>query len=127
MAFTLEEFNPDRWFDSHYYKTYTITLPHTGVTDAVAPATRYKLQEIRIRWSSAFESAESIKVYVSSANGSYYNILLFSYNMNNSQDLRWYWSDPIMIFSGDQIVFYTSNISHANIAGIDVIGWAVRG
>lgn len=128
MTFTEEYTQYKRWDMFQFFGQFNTTLPFAGDTASVDPEGGvFKLQEIRIRWSTAFASAESIKLYVSSIKGSEYNTLLFSHNMNNSTDIRYYYSAPLLFFSDDQLVLSLSNISHANTAGVTVIGWAVRG
>lgn len=128
MAFTIEEYiQYKRWDRFHFFETIDTSLPFTGDTESVNPTIPFMIQEVRLHWSTAFVSAESIKMYLSSIKGSAYNILLFSHLMTNSTDIRYYYSAPLPFLSDDQIVLSLSNISHANTLGIEVIGWAARG
>ena len=127
MAFTETYIQPKLWDQFHFFDTVDTTLPFASGTRSVAPGVRFMLQEVRLHWSTAFASAESIVLRLSSVNGSEYNTLFFSHNMNNSTDIRYYYSQPLLFFSNDQLVLSLSNISHVNTLGIEVIGWAARG
>jgi len=126
MSYTEQETAPQRWTNFHFFKQHTIALPYTGDTDGVIFSVPWQLGEVRVHWSTAFASGEAMKVFISSVKGSYFNTLIFSTDMSAIQDYRVTFSD-MYFFSDDHLVVYFSNVSHVNVAGIEFIGWSVRG
>jgi len=127
MAFDGDYIQYQRWDQFHFYDTFSIALPFVGETKSLAPADLWKLEEIRLHFSTAFASAEYLKIRISSIKGSAFNIVILSQSLNGVEDLRVHFSQPLLLFSDDQLIFYISNVSHANVGGLEVIGWAVRG
>lgn len=127
MALTRENTPLGRDTQFTYFDTEDTTLPYASGTWTVNPGDPFTLEEVRLHWSTAFASAESIVLRVSSIKGSAHNFLLFSHNMNNSTDIRYYYSQPLRFFSDDQLLLSLSNISHVNTLGIQIIGWAAAG
>jgi hypothetical protein len=70
-------------------------------------------------------SAKYLQVILSAAEGSAYNIILYSLNYNGSTDIFLHYSDPLMFVSDDSLKIVTSVLSVANYHGLEVIGWAI--
>ena len=87
----------------------------------------WRLGQIKIHLSSKFLSAEYLKVYVSSVNGSYFNYVILSQLMSDVYDLLIQFSQGFLLHSGDQLIFDWSMNSGVNLFGLDVYGWAVIG
>lgn len=124
--FSVKEYTlPQRWKLFQFYGfggAVTSYLSHH-----IAQSTLWKLAEIRIAFSAAIASVKYLNVFVSAAQGSYYDLLLLSYNVQNSTWVNIYYSDPLVFQSDDTVEIYTSVMSVATTYGVQAIGWAVTG
>lgn len=124
MAFTEEFHLPQRWSHFHFY---TSGKANGAGTESISIGRLWKLQEIRLHFSTAFASVEDLVVRLSAVNGSYFNTLFLSQALNAVQDLWVHYSDPLLFFSDDQLKLTFSMKSNINGWGLEVIGWAVQG
>lgn len=119
-----------RWDMFHFYETENGTngaLSTSINNTALETYRRWKFQELRMHFSTAFASVEDLVIRISSTLGSNHNVKILSQAMNAIQDIHVYYSDPIVFYSDDQMVITMSMASGVNKYGLQVIGWAVRG
>lgn len=124
MAFSKEYRQPQRWDTFHFYFS---GKANGWESQSLAIGKLWALKEVRLHFSSTFASTEDFTVTVSSINGSSFNQILLSEPLNGLRDLIQQFSDPLLYFSDDQLVFGASMKSNINGYGLEVIGWAVRG
>jgi len=124
MAFTESFFGPHNWQHFNFYKTAPGSVL-SFITESINISAPWKLQELRLHFSTAMGSVKYLNIRVSSVGGSALNTILLSQDLNGVQDLYLHYSDPMLFFSDDQLVITTSVISVANWYGLQVIGWAV--
>lgn len=84
-----------------------------------------ELKEIRVHFSVACALAKDFTVFLSSGQGSAYNLMLLSQAMNGIQDLIWILDQPMLFFQDDTIEFSLSLAAAGNYFGLNVIGWSV--
>ena len=123
MAWGAEDrFGPHRWQYFSFFKTFTLNQTLSESIDIEGP---WLLEEIRVHCSVAIASVKYLQAVVSAANGSAYNTILISQDMNTVQDIFLHYSNPVLFMSGDQLNVRCSMISTANYVGVQVTGWAV--
>jgi hypothetical protein len=98
------------------YVSHQVT--HSGI---------WKLEEVRLNCSAACGSNKYFQMYLSSGKGSYYDIMMYSYNMIGSTEILVRYSNPLIFLSDDTLEIMTSQISVAFTYGLTAIGWAVTG
>lgn len=89
-----------------------------------------KIKEFRLHFTPSnlsFTSVEDLVIYISSASGSAYNILLLSLALSGITDFIGYYNSDMWIGSQDQIIAIASMKSAVWTWGFEAIGWAVRG
>lgn len=124
MAFSKDYKAYDRKTDFHFY--------FSGQADgwesqSLEEGKRIGLKEVRLHFDSTFNSVEDFIVYVSSINGSAYNLKLISEALNGVDDIIVQFSNEIILFSDDQLVFNGSMVSNTHLYGLEALGWSVRG
>lgn len=130
MAWSASEyFGPYLWQHFSFFKTYDNTAV---LSESIYPSNGrpFKITEIRLHLSVAMGSDKYFQVILSSVKGSAYNVTLISLNYKTSTDHIWYFSDisaPLVFLSGDTVNVLTSQLSTANVHGLQVNGWAVMG
>lgn len=87
----------------------------------------FKIGDVRLHLSIVHPSVEDFVIWVSSANGSAYNLILISQAISGIKDYMWIPTNPIIFDSDDQLVFSLFIVSASNTYGLDVRGWAVNG
>lgn len=97
------------------------------VSHAITMSNLWRLAEVRVCFSAACGSNKYFQMYLSSGKGSYYDIMLYSLNINNSTEIFLHYSDPLVFLSDDTLEIQTSVISVAFTYGVQAIGWAVTG
>ncbi len=122
MALTKVTDGPHRWEEFLYYQTYKAD---GAISDGFGPGKIWKLGEIRIHFSTAFASAESLTVRLSSILGSYHNTLFISHLISGSADIFYHYSDPLRFLSDDTLTIKMSMASGINGVGFQFFGWAV--
>lgn len=122
MALTKVANGPHRWEEFLFYQSYKA---NGSISDEIVPGKIWKLGEIRIHFSTAFASAESLTIRLSCILGSYYNVKFYSLNVSGSTDIFIHYSDPLRFLSDDRLVFTLSMASGVNGVGFQFIGWAV--
>jgi hypothetical protein len=122
MALTKVGDGPHRWEEFTFYNSYKAD---GTISDGFGPAKIWKLTEMRIHFSTAFASAESMTIYLSSILGSLYNIKFYSLNVSGSTDIWWQMSSPLKFFSDDTLVLKLSMASGVNGIGFQFFGWSV--
>jgi hypothetical protein len=130
MAFTGDEFNYKRWDQFHYF-TNSVPINSTIIfSETIGFSVLWKLAELRLHLSTAAIATSNplLKVRLSSINNSSLNTILLSQYLSSIQDYNIYYSNPLLFFSGEDLtITIGSNFSVTNLAGCEVIGWAVRG
>lgn len=124
MAFTANEIQNQQWVHFSYFASGGA---NGVISESLAIGEVIQLAEIRVHGSAVFVSVEDFTVYISSVNGSAYNLKLVSQAMNTVQDYLFQPESAMLLLSDDQLVFGLSLASAVNTIGINVIGWAVRG
>lgn len=123
MAFDSTDYIlPQAWERFTFFKS---TAGNGKISESIAPARKFKIEEIRLHNSVAFVSTEYLKVYLSAAAGSAHNLVLISIIYSNVTDYRYTEDPPGWFQSGDQLVIELSTVSGTNVIGLNVIGWAV--
>ncbi len=92
---------------------------------SVSPGRVWRLEEVRLHFSVVFGSANYFTARLSATKGSAYNTVLISHAVLNSTDIFYHFSYPYLFMSDDVLVF-SLLISVANVAGLEVHGWAVE-
>ena len=124
MAFSQEEILPQRWSFFSYYEKFGTNGKYSTTLSMGTP---WMLQEIRLRCSTAFASAENFVAQLIATYGSEFNVVVFNWAMSGSTDVIMRWSNPMMFLSNDVLGFVLSMVSGTNVIGLNVQGWAVRG
>lgn len=124
MAFTEKYTQPQRWDHFEFYFSGKI---NGWEEQSLAPNIKFKINEIRLCFSTAFASVEDFVVRLSSLKGSVFNLIFVSQALNGVKDLLWQPSQELIFGSDDQIVFAGSMASNINEYGLSALGWAVRG
>lgn len=124
--FDVKEYTlPQRWKLFQFYGSGGAVTSY--VSHQIAMSTMWKLEEVRLCCSAACGSNKYFQMYLSSGKGSYYDIMLYSLNINNSTEVLIRYSNPLIFLSDDTLEIYTSVISVAFTYGLTAIGWAVTG
>jgi len=87
----------------------------------------FYLEDVRLHLSVVHASVEDLAIRLSAINGSAFNQIFISQAMLNVKDYMWQPDRPILFNSGDHLVFSLFIKSAANIYGLSVRGWSVRG
>ena len=124
MALTKEEFQPQRWWPVHFYGTNALA-GNSALIEEVSVAKRFKVQDIRVHFSTAVASAIDLMIYISSILGSEYNTKLLSQAILGVQNVFIHFSEPLALNSADVLTFSTASFIVANVAGLEVYAWAV--
>lgn len=121
-----QQFLPDRYSLFNFFDSAGADGAETFV---VNPDTRTTMQfeQLRAHWSTAFASVEDMVVYISSAKGSAYNLVLLSQALAGITDILFQPEKKVWLFSGDNLVISFSCASGVNTVGIEVQGWSVFG
>lgn len=115
-----------RWDEFHFYEN-SLALS-IGINTNIALSTLWKLVELRVHFSVAVVSETTLVARISSIKDSSLNNRLLSQALLGVQDLiLQYDTNPLLLFSNDQIIISASATTLNNITGIEAIGWAVRG
>ncbi len=115
-----------RWDEFHFYEN-SLALS-TGINTNIALSTLWRLVELRVHFSVAVVSETTLVARISSIKDSSLNNRLLSQALLGVQDLiLQYDTNPLLLFSDDQIIISASATTLNNITGIEAIGWAVRG
>lgn len=122
MALTKVTDGPHRWEEFLFYQSYKAD---GTISDGFGPGKLWRLQEIRIHFSTEFASAESLTVRLSSILGSLYNLKFVSLLVSGSVDVWYYYSQGMRFMSGDTLAFTLSMASGVNGVGFQFIGWSV--
>lgn len=125
MAFTVQEYQqPERWT---HFSFFTKQKAGSNVESLNPDGQFFKLEEVRLHFSSAFASSRDFTIRLSSIKGSEYNLTLLSQALSGIQDLLWQPDRPLVMLSDDQVVFSWTQVSDVNTLGLNVLGWGVLG
>jgi hypothetical protein len=127
MAFSTEYNGYKRWDDFHFWFSGKANGWEEQSLSFVDDAKGFKVKEVRLHFSTAFASVEDFVMYTSSIKASNFNTIWISEPLNGVRDLVLFFSQPIQLFSDDQLVFTGSMVSNINGYGLEVLGWAARG
>ena len=127
MAFTKDYRQYKRWDDFHFYFSGKADGWKEQSLNFVTEGYPYKINEMRLHFSTAFASVEDFIMRVSSIHGSMYNTIWISEPLNGVRDLVVFFSQALNFFSDDQIIFAASMKSNINGYGLEVLGWAAIG
>lgn len=117
-----------RWDEFHFFETSVPLNSTTGINTNLSFSVLWKLQELRLHFSTAIISATNLVARLSSIQNSSLNQRLLSQTLSNAQDvIIQYGTNPLLFFSDDQLIITCSALSVTNLVGIEAIGWAVRG
>jgi len=128
MAFAGTLYNYERWQEFDYF--VTVGDADTGAVSESLPKKKKKrwlLKEARIKFSSAYASVEDFVITISSILGSYYDQKVVSQALNGIENYLIQFDSVINMSASDTINVTMSMKSGTNIAGIQLIGWAVSG
>lgn len=125
--FSTKEYTlPQRWKLFQFYGFGGAVVSY--VSHTVQMSSIWRLEEVRLAFSAAVASDKYLQIILSAAQGSYYDIVLYSQNINNSTAIFIHYSNPLTFQSDDTLDIITSQISNAAATyGLQVIGWAVTG
>ncbi len=116
-------FGPHRWQQFSFFATGSAIA--SSINESISMSKRWRLEEIRLHFSTAMGSVKYITAQISAGNGSMFNTLIFSEDLNGVIDYRMHYSNPLGFESDDQLVIKSSVLSVANGYGLNVIGWAI--
>lgn len=117
-----------RWDEFHFYEASVALNSVSGINTGINISVLWKLTELRLHFSTAVISDLTLVARLSSVKDSSLNARLLSQQLSGAQDyILQYDENPLLFFSGDQLVITTSTLSVANIVGLEAVGWAVRG
>lgn len=119
MSFTAKyiPYSRQKWFT--YYASAAASM-----SEDFNPGFAYELESVRLHLSTAHASVVDFNAVVSAAQGSRYDLLLFSQAMNGVKDLLWQPTRPYIFDYNDHIDF-SMIMSAANNYGLTIVGWAV--
>ena len=126
MSFTNSNLKNERYMPLHFYLGADIAVA-SALSDSLTWSRRFKIGELKIHFSGAFPSVNSLVVYVSAALGSDYNHRYLNEPLNGVQDLLLQWDPPLILNSGDHLIIQTSTLSAAVSFGMEVNGWGIIG
>jgi len=125
MAFTGNLYDYERWQEFDYYVSSTGGVVNESLSSPNGK--RWKLNEVRIKFSSAFASVEDFVVKISSILGSYYDQKLVSVALNGVLNYLNQFENGIHLSASDTLNVTMSAAAGVNDLGIQLIGWAVSG
>lgn len=128
MALSGDLSNYERWQEFDYF--VQVGDADTGaVSESMSSpnSKRWRLKEVRLKFSSTFASVEDFVVEVSSILGSYFNQKIVSQALNGVINYYNQFDSAVPLSASDTLNFTFSMGSGTNIAGIQVFGWAVSG
>lgn len=107
-----------------YYTTSGGTDTAETMTEAVAPAVPFYIDEVRLHLSVVHASVVDYIISLSSELGSAYNTLFLSQAMNGEKDVIWQPERPKRFRAGDQLSV-NMIMSGSNYYGITISGWTI--
>jgi len=126
MAFDTTSYLPvSRQKHMNYYETVDGPTASNCLSVVFSPGD-YEIDKIRVRLSSVHASVVDFTATMIHHKGSYYNRLFLSTAMNGIQDAVFSAFPTLVMHYGDSIQF-SMVMSAANVAGIEVSGWAITG
>lgn len=114
---------PQRWDEFAFYAKGS-----TPMSETTGFLTAFRMNPVRLHFSTSFVSVEDFVIKLKSVKGSQYDQLVISKSMSGITDYILIMdSSPLGFVSGDQLLFSMSTAAGANTWGVICTGWSVRG
>ena len=124
MAFTKKGYTGLHFAASRFYDSGQMSAA-SHMSDTLTFSKARTLTAVFVHFSVVHTSTEYVAVRVQNVNGSAYDMVLFSWSAQGEKDYFWQPSSPIIMQSGDAILFSCRMSGAANVYGINVDTWAV--